>query len=105
MGQRLEWISDLLCVKFSKDRLIYVLIYQECLEMDRNNDNCGPFKTYGFLIHRHLLGQKASFLHSSMWNLIAICSMDTYVGFSTLIFFWSILHQTYVTNLTGKIEL
>lgn len=33
MGQELKWISDSLCVKFSEDRVIYILIYQECPDL------------------------------------------------------------------------
>lgn len=29
----LKWINDSLRVKFSEDGVIYMLIYQECLEM------------------------------------------------------------------------
>lgn len=29
----LKWTSDSLCVKFSKDRVSYIVIYQECVDV------------------------------------------------------------------------
>lgn len=78
MGQELKWISDSLCVKFSKDGVIYVThLAGMPRHGDGNNDCDRPVTADDFLIHRHLLGQKASCFSLQGWNFVTICGMNT----------------------------
>ena len=48
---------------------------------DGNNDCDRPVTADDFLIHRHLLGQKASYFSLQGWDFVTICGMNTLVRF------------------------